>query len=102
MHDVTKEDADLWQRFQSKIQKLKLQWTRVQSKIETMQSALADAERKAAMKSIAYASHDDDDEFAGGDEIRIIPGEIRVVMITGFESFNSNLYSKIAQRVSKR
>lgn len=100
VQDVSKEDADLWQGFQSKIQELKLQWTRVQGKLETLQSALAEAERKAATKNITFA--EDDDEFADGNGIKPITGEMRIVMVTGFESFNSSLYSKVAQRVSRR
>ncbi|GMH35161.1 hypothetical protein BSKO_03029 [Bryopsis sp. KO-2023] len=99
LQDISKNQPNEWQEFQARIQQLKLKRNRVDRKIEDMESALASAERESAMKSLIL---EDEGDVYDESSIKPISGTMNIVMVTGFESFNSGLYMKAAQRVSKR
>lgn len=89
-----------WQDFQGEAQALKLKRTRVQGQIEALETSLAIMEREMAMQDLV--GEDDDSTFVDAGKLKEISGTMRIVMVTGFESFNSGLYTRVAQRVSKR
>jgi hypothetical protein len=98
----TQKPAD-WVAFQNRVQQLKLR-----------RSELArDAEEQAATAAAnsvqdAYELGSDHEEDGAADRAaaafagqgRLAP--VRIVLITGFESFNQQLYKKAAQQVSIR
>lgn len=100
LQDVAKNRSSKWQDFQGEIQALKLKRTRVQGQLEGIENSLADMEREIAMQDIVR--EDEDSQFVDDAELKELAGTMRIVMITGFESFNSGLYTRVGQRVSKR
>lgn len=86
---VSQDDPELWRIFQSRVQDLKLKRKRLERELEELKNELVQKERK---------------EFHGGDLTTppIQEGEIHIVLVTGFESFNTQLYSNIAKDISRQ
>lgn len=97
---AAKEAADpkSVQRFQSAVVPLRLQRTRLKSEIEALQTAIEQARANART---AANLDDNDDEGAEAADMRSLADTVRIVMVTGFESFNVDLYKKAAKRVAK-
>lgn len=90
------QDSQGWQAFQADIHTLKLQRSRVGQELSDVERALVAAERESMRKArLAEGGQ-------GEEEVRGIPaGEvINIVLMTGFESFNVDLYQRAAKEIS--
>ncbi|KAL0032609.1 hypothetical protein WJX77_010520 [Trebouxia sp. C0004] len=82
-----------WAQTQQQIQTAKLQRTRLRREIEDLKAAVVQAE--------ADMSRDDLDDVADS----VLPGgkdTVSICLITGFESFNISLYTKVAQELAEK
>ncbi|DBA83121.1 TPA: Magnesium chelatase [Trebouxia sp. C0005] len=93
LHDKETSDPKGWAQTQQQIQTAKLQRTRLTREIEDLKAALVQAEEDM--------SHDDLDDVADS----VLPGgkdTVSICLITGFESFNISLYSKVAKELAEK
>lgn len=98
-----------WQAFQADASRLKLQRTRLEGEAAELDNALAVAEREVAKRQArARAAASASAAAAGG--VAAASGvaasgsgaalkPVRIVLISGFESFNVDLYRKAAQQI---
>lgn len=101
-----KENITSWLSFQSEIAALKLQRSRAEREANDTLSAAETAskrERNAAMPS-EYKTASlkwDEDASSSSTTTETNPG-VKIVLVTGFESFNVELYRQAAVQVSKQ
>ena len=95
-------DADAWSAFQARVSTLKLQRSETERSLAALQ---ADATAAAAAAAATSESDEDEvDEAAAGAaraalRARGRSAPVRVVLVTGFESFNQSLYRAAAKEV---
>lgn len=94
-------DADAWSAFQARVSTLKLQRSETERSLAALQ---ADAAAAAAAAAATSESEDEVDEAAAGAaraalRARGRSAPVRVVLVTGFESFNQSLYRAAAKEV---
>ena len=110
--DVAKSDAERWLTFQRDAHRHKLQRDRVVAELAAARAELRVARRgggaaaaaKAAMDAARLAAAEAKGASEGGilSDAAAARRTKRVVLISGFESFNVGLYKKAAKKVAKR
>ncbi|KAG2423878.1 hypothetical protein HXX76_014932 [Chlamydomonas incerta] len=103
-----------WHAFQSQARTLKLQRTRVSKEAAEVEAALGQAERAAAMRAAAatgVAGRGAAVPLAPAGGARVAAGgraggggprrEVRIVLVSGFESFNVGLYKDAAELLKR-
>ncbi|KAK9800208.1 hypothetical protein WJX73_009512, partial [Symbiochloris irregularis] len=97
-------DPQGWQAFQKEVSTLKLRSTRVCRELEDALSALDSSAAMASLMASDTSAGDDDSEDAEGraSSRTGTSGTCRIVLISGFESFNVDLYKQAAQEVASR
>mmetsp|Transcript_27930 Transcript_27930/g.78984 ORF Transcript_27930/g.78984 Transcript_27930/m.78984 type:complete len:1563 (-) Transcript_27930:449-5137(-) len=91
-------DSQGWQQFQAEVNKLSLMRTRFVRELEDLEQQLTNLERSSA--AAAWR-----DKYSGGPAAPQVPtmeGKASIVLITGFESFNIDLYKRAGQKISER
>lgn len=89
-----KADPEGWRSFQAKLHALKLQRARLEREAEDIDSALVAAERERTKVKGSGLAGKNNQGSAGNITVRF-------VLITGFESFNVDLYESAAERIAK-
>jgi magnesium chelatase subunit H len=98
-------DASGWQQFQSSVHMLKLQRTRVERELQEVTEAVGVAERDIARKRELLSNTVSDvlPQAVSGNVSRSLPWSpsqpVRIVLMTGFESFNVDLYKRAAEQL---
>ena len=93
LESVTGDNPDAWLSFQKTIQDMKLKQTRLQRQLEDAQSTLMWHEQQKLTPV--------DSQEQTRVSIQPDAGHINMVLITGFESFNTDLYDNAARRIAK-
>ncbi|CAG9464037.1 unnamed protein product [Pedinophyceae sp. YPF-701] len=97
-----------WPSFQRRTTELKQRRSRVERELESLRAVVADAKRAAASRAAAElrrAESDARDDAAGGATTTgTLPGgqKVRVVLLSGFESFNVGQYRDVARQLARR
>lgn len=103
LEEVQRESPAEWQTFQAEVSALKLQRTGAQRKLADLRLAVADlaaAEEFSASESDWDMSADEGDDSARTAAFAAMGTmPVRIVMVTGFESFNQSLYRTAAKKV---
>jgi hypothetical protein len=98
---LQRRDAQAWTRFQAEAQKLKLR----RSRLESLRQELLAASAASAPSAYALSSEESSEDEAASNAARQAmraagrTGNVNVVLITGFESFNQRLYVQAARKV---
>eukprot|EP00210_Caulerpa_lentillifera_P003376 g3220.t1 len=89
LDQVSDQDSELWTLFQAKVQDLKLKRNQLEKELEELKNERIQKAR---------------DEVHGVNEhtLPIQDGDINIVLVTGFESFNTQLYSNVAKDISRQ
>ena len=102
-------DAPGWQAFQSQVAMLKLKKTRLEREIEEASTLLGESERQnasrknlAALRASEAAASSAARGRGEGSEGGVNVQGTRIVLITGFESFNVELYKRAAEVLRSR
>lgn len=99
---ASRRDKDAWLAFQTKAHELKLKRERILKAMETAKLELGTLKQQADLVEQARELEQTTDQGDLKDEERkIVPktGQARIVLITGFESFNVALYTEVAERL---
>ncbi|GAX76816.1 hypothetical protein CEUSTIGMA_g4262.t1 [Chlamydomonas eustigma] len=112
---TAKEVADPrgWQSFQANVHMLKLQRSRIEREAQELSALLGEAERSAAKARALNLLREAEGEADVAARIQKGKGSsiadasgvvrpVRIVLITGFESFNLDLYNRVAELLSSR
>jgi magnesium chelatase subunit H len=93
-------NSEDWAAFQAKVRPLKLQRTRIEREIAELTDALQQAAQRAAARTEAAARRA---QAAVGvtESPSALQGvrPVRMVLVSGFESFNVDLYRQVAARI---
>lgn len=100
---LTENKAPEWVAFQSSAQQLKLKRSELMRTLED----LATQQAASGAKSAYELASDEEEEGAADRAAAVFATQgrtkpVRIVLITGFESFNQQLYKKAAQKVPPR
>ncbi|KAK9860391.1 hypothetical protein WJX84_004358 [Apatococcus fuscideae] len=95
-----KQDPKGWKAFQQQVNTLKLQRTRTQNELEEVQGALFSATQQLEAEIDDEAGLDPRDAALPG--MNDSSSGCKIVLISGFESFNVQLYTKAAKDVAAR
>lgn len=96
------QDPKGWLAFQTDISSLKLQRSRLDKEIQQVTAAIDQAEKKirAALSPTEYESVTSPQDFSDKDGA-MARQTVTIVLITGFESFNVELYQRAAVQLSR-
>ena len=101
------EESEQWLEFQKTVTRLKMTRSRLQEQVSELESSAARDVQQAARSSRTQNDYDQistmvGDQHAGSDAgNKLRRNTVRIVLLTGFEAFNSDLYRKVAVNLSK-
>lgn len=101
------EESEQWLEFQKTVTRLKMTRSRLQEQVSELESSAARDVQQAARSSRTQNDYDQistilDDQCMGSDAgNKLRRNTVRIVLLTGFEAFNSDLYRKVAVNLSK-
>ena len=102
LEEVQRESPEEWQTFQAQVSALKLQRAAAQRKLaelKTFIAGLAAAEEFSSSESERDESADEGSDSRTAAFAAMGTTPVRIVMVTGFESFNQSLYRAAAKKV---
>ncbi|CAL8470018.1 g9560 [Coccomyxa elongata] len=94
-----KSDPLGWQKFQETVHAMKNQRTRAVREAEDLQSSIFAADTALRLQQEGAVDEDDGEAVLSG--VQALDRDCRIVLISGFESFNVDLYKKAARRVAR-
>lgn len=102
------QESERWLAFQKTVTFLKMKRSRLQDELSRLASDIALDEQQSARSSKTRVTYDqittvlDDAERIRSDSSgKIKRKTVKIVLLTGFEAFNSDLYRKVAVNLSK-
>lgn len=107
LHAAEKETPEQWRMFQKEVTALKMKRKRLQDRIAGMkglsEAGLLEKERQSVARSDYESLYgaiepkmEESGDSEGGESMKLKRSLVRIVLLTGFESFNSELYRKVA------